>query len=142
MFETIYSQIVGLVSILAVGFAFIKGDEPERLGAGAFALVSLATLFIPEDAGSGPMWGRMALDVVLLGVFVWLAWYSRRTWLFWAASFQAVIVTGHVLVMANIRPPINAFAAVNNLANYGLLISMAVGTFWAWQERRAAGIEK
>jgi hypothetical protein len=45
-------------------------------------------------------------------------------------------------VLANLRPPGDAFAAVNNMANYGLLISMAVGTFWVWQERRAAGLEK
>jgi hypothetical protein len=31
---------------------------------------------------------------------------------------------------------------MNNMANYGLLVAMAVGTFWAWQERRAAGLER
>lgn len=51
-------------------------------------------------------------------------------------------MTGHFLVLADIKPPRDAFIAVNNMANYGLLIALAVGTFWAWQERRAAGIEK
>jgi hypothetical protein len=27
------------------------------------------------------------------------------------------------------------------MSNYGLLIALAVGTFWAWQERRAAGLK-
>ena len=35
----------------------------------------------------------------------------------------------------------SAFIAVVNLASLGILLSIAVGTFWAWQERRAAGLE-
>jgi hypothetical protein len=58
----------------------------------------------------------------------------------WASGFQALIVTGHILVAANLRPPSDAFATVNNMANYGVLIAMAVGTFWAWQERKAASM--
>jgi hypothetical protein len=30
---------------------------------------------------------------------------------------------------------------VINLASTGILSAIAVGTFWAWQERRAAGLE-
>ena len=82
----------------------------------------------------------MGLEVVLLVVFVGIAWHSRRAWPVWAASFQALIVTCHALVAANLRPPSNAVAAVINMSNYGLLIAMAVGTFWAWQERRAASM--
>ena len=31
--------------------------------------------------------------------------------------------------------------AVLNLAGYAILLCIAIGTFWAWQERRAAGLE-
>jgi hypothetical protein len=27
------------------------------------------------------------------------------------------------------------------IASYGTLVALAIGTFWAWQERRAAGLE-
>lgn len=143
MFETIYSQIVAGVAVLVVGFVFFKGDEPERIAGGAYGLVFIATVMI-RDGGSFsvPRWGAMSLDVLLLAVFVGLGWHSRRAWLVWASAFQALIVTGHFLVAANLRPPGDAFAAVNNMSNYGLLVAMAVGTFWAWQERRAAGLEK
>lgn len=142
MFETIYTQIGVALTILVVAFAFLKGDEVERIGCGAFVLITLATMLLPEDRSTGgPLWGRMALDIVLLAVFVGLAWHSRRAWPVWASAFQALIVTGHVLVATNLRPPVDAFAAMNNLANYGVLIALAVGTFWAWQERRAAGME-
>lgn len=141
MFETIYSQVFAAVAVLVVVFAFFKGDEPERIGAASYALVILATLMIRDGTSlSLPRWGVMGMDTVLLAVLVGLGWHTRRAWLVWASAFQALIVTGHILIAANLRPPSDAFATVNNLANYGLLIAMAVGTFWAWQERRAATI--
>jgi len=30
---------------------------------------------------------------------------------------------------------------VMNMAGYGVLIAIGVGTFWAWQDRRAANLE-
>lgn len=139
MFETIYSQAVAAAAVLVVTFAFVKGDETERMGAGAYALVFIATVMI-RDGGSFsiPRLGALALDVILLGVLILLGWHSRRSWLIWASAFQGLIVASHVLLVANLRPPSDAFAAVNNMSNYGLLIALAVGTFWAWQERKAA----
>lgn len=142
MLDNIYAQVGIAVTVLVVAFAFAKGDEPERIAGAAFALVVVASMAAPDDSSaSGPLWGPIGRDLVLLAVFAGLAWHTRRTWLFWASGFQGLIVTGHVLVLANLRPPSDAFAAVNNMSNYGLLISLAVGTFWAWQERRAAGLE-
>lgn len=141
MLTTIYSQLVLAAAVLVVGIAFWKGDEPERMGAAAYALVFLGAMMTPDSGDlSVPQWSLMAMDVVLLAVFLGLALHSRRGWLVWASAFQALIVTGHFLVAANLRPPSNAFATVINMSNYGLLIAMAVGTFWAWQERRAASM--
>lgn len=137
MFQTIYSQLVLAAAVLAVTFAFLKGDETERMGGAAYAMVFLAAVMIKGNTSlSVPRWGVMSLEVVLLVVFVGLAWHSRRAWPVWAASFQALIVTGYILVAANLRPPQDAVATVVNMSNYGILIALAVGTFWAWQERR------
>ena len=101
-------------------------------------MVFLAGTMIRADASlSVPRWGVMALEVVLLVVFLGIAWQSRRNWPIWAAAFQALIVTYHLLVVFSLRPTHNAVATVINMANYGLLAALAVGTFWAWQERRA-----
>lgn len=138
---SIYYQAVTAVAVVVLLFAFIKGDEPERIAAGTYAICALAAAMMPESPRlEGPLWGRMGLDVVQLAVFAGIAWQSRRTWPVWASAFQALIVTGHILVAAHLRPPLNAFAAMNNLANYALLIALAVGTFWAWQERRVAAM--
>ena len=141
VFETIYSQLVLAAAILVVTFAFLKGDEPERVGGAAYAMAFLATTMIKGDVTPNlPRWGMMGIELVLLIVFAGLAWHSRRGWPVWACSFQALIVTSHGLVAANLRPPVNAAAAVINMSNYGVLITLAVGTFWAWQERRAAAL--
>lgn len=141
MFETIYSQLVLAAAIIVVAFVFWKGDEPERMGGAAYAMVFLATTMITDSGShSVPRWGVMGIEIILLVVFIGIAWHSRRAWPVWAASFQALVVTCHALVAANLRPPHNAVAAVINMSNYGLLIALAVGAFWAWQERRVASM--
>lgn len=140
MFDNIYVQVGLAFTVLVVAFAFIKGDEPERMAGAAFGLVVVASLVTP-DSGPAARWGPIGWDLILAAVFGGLAWHSRRSWLIWASAFQSIILTGHILVLANISSPGDAFSAVNNMANYGLLASLAVGTFWAWQERRAAGLE-
>lgn len=144
MFGDIYALAVTTVAVFVITFAFIKGDDPERIAAGTYALVALAGAIIPKDTESGgPLWGLMGLDIVQLLVFIGLAWYSRRAWPVWASAFQALVVTGHLLMVFNLQSSTNAFvafAAMNNLANYALLIALAIGTFWAWQERKAASM--
>lgn len=141
MFDSIHLQIGLALAVLVVGFMFIKGDEPERIAGSAYMLITLAGLFLPEDiVRGGFVWGRMSLDILQLLVFLGLAWHSRRTWLIWASAFQSLIATGYILVLADLRPTALAFAVMNNIANYGVLVAMAIGTFWAWQERRAAGL--
>lgn len=142
MFDTLYAQIGTAFSLVVVAFAFLKGDEPERVGAGAFALGLLASLLLQNDSRlSGPQWGVMAVDVVMLGVYAALAWKSRRSWPVWAGALQALIVMSHLLTVVDLRPPLAAFYAVINLASYGILLAIAAGTAQAWRERRAAGLE-
>ena len=47
----------------------------------------------------------------------------------------------HIVYLFDVRPPIAAFYTVLNLSSYGILLTIGIGTFWAWQERRAAGLE-
>ena len=142
MFETLASQIGAFFAVCVTAFAFIKGDEPERIGAGAYILGFLASLLM-QDTGQlyGTNWALMAIDVVMLGVYAALAWKTNRAWPVWVCALQSVSVLSHVLTIVDVRPPLAAFYAVINLASYGILIAITVGTFWAWQDRRAAGLE-
>lgn len=142
MLDTLYSQIgFGVAALIAI-FAFLKGDETERIGAAAYVLGMFAALLI-QNRGAlyGTQWGMLGIDVVFLGVCAALAWKSRRSWPVWACAFQSLVVMSHILTLVDLRPPMAAFYAAINLAGYGVLISIAVGTFWAWQERKAAGLE-
>ena len=139
MFDTLYSQIGTAVAVAVVAFAFLKGDEPERVGAGAFALGLLASLLVQNDSQLyGPQWGLFTVDVVLLAAYAALAWKSRRSWPVWATGLQSLAVMSHGLTMVDPRPPSAAFYAIVNLASYGILLALALGVQRAWRDARAA----
>jgi hypothetical protein len=142
MFDTLASQLGAIFVVLVCTFAFLKGDETERLAAGAYVLSWLASMLLQTDGELyAVQWGVFAVDLAMLFVFGALIWKSRKAWPVWAASCNLLIVMSHVVLMVDIRPPMAAFISVVNLAGYGVLVALAVGTFWAWQERRAAGLE-
>lgn len=144
MFDTLYSQVGGLIAVAVVAFAFLKGDEPERVGAGAYILALFASIVLQDDSrlhGPGGGLAMMAVDVVLAGVYAALAWKSRRSWPVWATGLQSLTVMCHLLALVDVRPPASAFIVVINLASYGILLAIALGVFSAWRDRRAAGLE-
>lgn len=142
MFDTLYAQVGTAISLAVVAFAFLKGDEPERVGAGACALALLASLLLQNDSQlTGPQWGLMTVDTVMLGVYSALAWKSRRSWPVWATALQALIIMSHLLTVIDLRPPLAAFYAVMNLANYGILLALTLGTLRSWRDRRTEGLE-
>ena len=142
MFDTLPTQIGAGLTVLVVAFAFLKGDEPERIAGGAYVLAWFASLLVQSDGTTlDTQWGLMGIDMIMLGVWAALAWKSQRSWPVWAAALQSLVVMSHILTLVDIRPSASAFVAVINLASVGILLVIAIGTFWAWQERRAAGLE-
>jgi hypothetical protein len=142
VFDTLSAQIGAAFVVLVCGFAFLKGDEPERVWAGAYVLGWFATLLAQDEVGVYTAQIRvLAIDVVMLLVLVGLVWKARRVWPTWAAACQLLVVMSHIVSMTDLRSPAASVIIVINLAGYGVLIALAIGTFWAWQERRAAGLE-
>lgn len=143
MLDTLYSQIGLLPMVLVAIFAFTKGDEPERLAMGAYLLGWIAGMLIQAEGDTHTTWqpGLFALDIVMLLVFGGLAWKFRRSWPIWAASLQLIIVMSHLVILFDMRAGVMSFYTILNLASYGILVAIAVGVFFAWQERRAAGLE-
>ncbi|WP_396592780.1 hypothetical protein [Brevundimonas sp. R86498] len=143
MLTSLYSQLFLLPVVLAGILAFAKGDEPERIGMGAYLLGWLAAMLIQDSAGMHSHFqpGLFALDFIMLMVFGGIAWKYSRSWPIWAASLQLIALMSHFVILFDLRPTIWAFYAVLNLASYGILVCIGIGSFWAWQERRAAGLE-
>ena len=142
MFET-WPALVGAAFVVAVGlFAFIKGGQPEKIGAGTFLFGWFASLMVQSNAGLfGVQWAMFTIDVAMLLVFIAMVWKAPRSWPVWACALQLLVVTNHVMVMLNLRTPISAFYTVVNMTGYGIMLAIAIGTFWAWQERRAIGAD-
>lgn len=143
MLDTLYSQI-GLLPMILVGvFAFWKGDEAERFAMGIYLLGWMAGMLVQDDGGltRSWQWPLFLLDLMMLLVFAGLGWKSRKTWPVWAASLQLLIVMSHFVFMIDLRQSVAAFYTVLNIASYGILVCIGVGTFWAWQDRRAQGLE-
>jgi hypothetical protein len=141
MFDTLLSQIGFAVALLVGCFAFLKGDEPERIGAGAYLLAMMSSQLVHDGSRLyGFNAGLLAVDSLFLAVCVGLAWKSRRAWPVWACAFTALIIMSHMVLLTDLRPPLAAFYAVMNLASYGVLAAIAAGTLRAWRDRRAEGL--
>lgn len=142
MLETIAALIGAGFIVLVSLFALTKGNRPERIGAGTvlggWFLSILAQTYIGY---ASVQWPILIIDVIALAIFVALVWKSPRTWPVWASAFQLLAVASHVMVLMKLRPEISAFYTVLNMSGYGIIVALAVGTFFAWQERRAVGIE-
>lgn len=142
LLDTLPGQIGAIVMVCVSTFAFLKGDEPERVGAATYMLAWFASLLAQGDGRLYDVqWGMFAIDVVVLLVFGAIAWKSQRAWPIWATALQLLVVMSHVMIMVDLRTPIASLYAVLNLAGYSILLCLAIGTFWAWQERKAAGLE-
>ena len=138
MLDTIYSQVAAAVMVMVCGFALWKGEKTEHAGAAIYFLAWVLSLIVQDRIGyEGPQWVLMAVDVLVLAGFAELAWRSRRSWPIWAAAFQSIVLAIHVLSLAGLATNSLAFFAAQNLSAYGVLGSLAAGTWRAWRERDA-----
>lgn len=138
MLDSLYSQIGAILWLGVCAFALAKGDKPERFAAGALVVGWLLTLAVHRDTDlSGGAWVLMAIDAALFVVLLGIGWKSDRTWPIWAAGFQAIMVLVHVVMMIDLRIRAIAYISAQTVGTYGVLICLAIGTFWAWQIREA-----
>lgn len=141
MFETTIGLIgAGLMGAVTL-FALLMGEKIERIGAIANLIAWLITTLLIKsfgDEGQGN-WLMLFIDLALLATFAAIVWKAPRNWPVWACAFQILIVASQVLILSNFDTPMLSYYMIVNLASYGILISIAVGTFMAWQERAAIG---
>jgi|GEM_PF-181928 len=139
MFETVLGLIGAGIMLTVAALAFSIGSRPEKIGAGAYILAWVSTLFVRAVSSvEGVQWGMLAIDLVTLAVFAGLVWKSGRSWPVWACALQLLVVVSHVMIIAHLPTPISSFYTVVNLTSYGILVAICFGTFWAWQEGRMA----
>ena len=141
LLDTLYSQIGAALWLGVCAFALLKGDKAERIVSGAVVIAWLATLSAYRDTVplgySSTAWAVMAIDALLLALLVVMSWRTDRSWLIWAAAFQSIIVLVHVITLLDIRIRAIAYLSAQTVGSYGVLVCLAIGTFWAWQTREA-----
>jgi hypothetical protein len=141
LLDTLYSQIGAVLWLGVCAFALLKGDEPERITSGALVAAWLATLAIHRETVPSGYDSTavvvMVIDVLLLVFLIIMSWRSDRNWLIWASAFQSIIVLVHVVTLFDLQIRAIAYLSAQAVGSYGLLVCLAIGTFWAWQIREA-----
>ena len=122
---------------LAFGFvvyaiAWLRGGQPERLGAGVLLFGGL--LAGPANAweigGVYPAW--VALDGAILLLFVWLCFRAERWWPMVAASAYGMIVLSQGIRLMD--PTFSHYAMVSAHIGLGYVVDLAllVGVWERW----------
>lgn len=141
MFYSLPAVVFGVFAVAVCGFALAKGGTVERRFAAAYLIAWLATLVAQAQTTAETFrWAVLAIDSVVLAVCFALIWRGPA-WIVWVTGFQALVVASQVMNLFVVTPSADAFYTILNMAGYANLLALAIGTFWAWQERRASGME-
>lgn len=135
MFGSIYAQVWAVALLSTCGFALWKGDKPEQAGSMVCLISWLATTVALTTVTPKYVW--LLIDLGVLAAFGVIAWRSSRSWPMFATAFQAIGVGVHFASMLDVE--IGEFAYISALAisSYGVLATLAVGTWQGWREREA-----
>lgn len=110
------------------GYAWLHGRSDERLVAAVCIFANFAS-FTLRSHYSGLELGVLAVDLLTLGAFTFVALRSDRFWPLWISGLQLTTSIGHVLkaVQPDLLP--FAYAAALRFWSYPILIILVVGTW-------------
>lgn len=124
------------LGLLLVSFAYVAryGRWPERIGLAIIIVGSIATALVGRsDLWQGAEIGILAVDVVVLGMFIMIVGLTDRFWPLWVSAFQLVSVTSHLARLLKPATVALAYAFAEQVWSY-VMIAVVVGSV-AWQRR-------
>lgn len=132
--------IAGAIFMVGMAlFAFLKGGTREKIGAGYLILAWFASLLVQENNDfRGLPIGMFLIDLFSLVFFAALAWRASQSWPVWVTGLQLITVMGHIMILTTKTVPIASLYTVMNLVGYLIILCIGAGTFWVWQDRKAA----
>lgn len=136
MFQSLIGPIIW---ICVCGFAVAVGGRAEK-NVGAALIVAWLTSLIADRNFATLDHQVIAYFVIDLALFGWILLQMFRhgeSWITWAAGFQAIVLLVHVVTLVNVDIGQFAHIGAQILGTYGVLVSLAIGAFWAWQLREA-----
>lgn len=86
--------------------------------------------------------GMFLIDLALLFAFASIAWRYRQSWPVWASGLQLLVVMCHVMLLTKQPIMIVSLYTIMNLTGYLIILCLIVGTFFSWQERRMAEMNR
>lgn len=124
------------ILLLSCGYAMIRGRADERMVAGvciAASVISVAVLSPMSVRYSTIEEGEMAVDLVVLAVFLLVALRSDRFWPLWITGLQLTTTLAHMLKAVDFKLLPFAYGAAERFWSYPILVIIAVG---AWRQHR------
>jgi hypothetical protein len=139
----IIAELLRAIIWLAMACAIWKGNTAVRVAAAAFLILDLATLIVHPKVGdvSGETI-LLALDFFCAVIFLVLAVRYANLWLGAAMLFQAAQFSLHAYYLVMELPHDLMHAWINDADDWGILISLIVGTALAMRRRAAMAREE
>jgi hypothetical protein len=128
MAPSVFRILLALVAL----YAFTRGKRDERRVGIILVLGVIAThLAISplHERFEGVETHVMAVDLVVLAGFVWVAIQSERFWPLWIAGLQLTTMFGHVLKALDTELVSQAYGAALVFWGYPIVLILAIGTW-------------
>jgi len=139
----ILAEVLRVTIWVAMAAAIWKGDTAVRVAGASFLILDLATLLLsPTVVDISSETFVLALDFCCAVVMLLLAVRYANLWLGAAMIFQAAQFSLHAYYLVMELPHDRMHAWINNADDWGILISISVGTVLAMRRRMAMAREE
>jgi len=119
------------------GYALLYGRQDAKIVGAMCIAASIASLAVASRY-SGVEIGVLAIDLLTLAVFLFVALRSDRFWPLWISGLQLTTTIGHVLKAIQLDLVPIAYAVALRFWAYPILIILAVAT---WRSRRGLELD-
>lgn len=119
------------------GYALLRGRCDERLAGGICIIAAVASFALSAPASlrySGVELGVLAVDLLTLAAFTFIALRSDRFWPLWISGLQLTTAIAHALKALQPELVPIAYATAGRFWSYPILIIIAVAT-WRGERR-------
>lgn len=125
--------------LLSSAYALARGGRPERIAATTLLCAALFSVAVARPSGfrfHHVESGLVLIDLVILGIFLWLSLRTTRFWPMWiTALLGAEMIVHFGLLIAPETVP-DAYRNAQAVWSWGAQIILAVAT-WRHQNRMA-----
>lgn len=138
MFQTLASQIgLALVSVVCL-FAAWAGGRLQKIVAAICFTAWIASAAMQDLTFKHPDYGTLALDIVLMVIFVAMAIKARQVWIGGLATFQTLTMASHFAMILDHRIWPKAAITAYLIWSYLVLACLFWGGVAGLLERRRA----